>query len=314
VEEAMNKMTFLPFFLVWGMTSPPLWAADIFAPWTPPPQGGVTFTVPCITDVPDLHGDLHTPDLVIFFGGNQFMVLPELMEAFKEQHPEIRNIYYETLPPGIIEQQLKTGSLVVGNLKISIKPDLFVAGKERIDQLDREGFFLRTRPYFKNRLAIMVARGNPKQIRSLTDLGRDDVNVSMPNPEIEGVARKIEQAMRKAGGDSLVRDVMTSKKAAGTTFITQIHHRQTPMRILMNQSDAGPVWETEVLFQQMIDNPIEAVQIPDQHNVSGTGAAAILKDAPHRLSAEKFFEFLVSKKSADIYRKYSFQPIQSKQD
>jgi ABC-type molybdate transport system substrate-binding protein len=307
----MNKKTFWTFFLVWGMASPPTWAAEIFGPWTEPPKGGVTFTVPCIDDVPDLHGDLHNPDLVIFFGGNQFMVLPELMAAFKAQNPEIQHIYYETLPPGIIEQQLKTGSLVMGNLKISIKPDLFIAGKERIDRLDQEGYFLRTRPYFKNRLAIMVADGNPKQIRSLMDLGRDDINVSMPDPAIEGVAQKIAQAMRKAGGDNLVSAVMETKKAAGTTFITQIHHRQTPMRIMANQSDAGPVWETEVIFQKMINNPIEVVEISVEHNVSGTGAAAILKDAPHQRSAEKFLEFLVSKKSADIYRKYGFQPVQS---
>ena len=91
-------------------------------------------------------------------------------------------------------------------------------------------------------LAIMVAGGNPKNIKSLGDLARDDVAVSMPNPKTEGVTRNILEAMQKAGGEDLVNAVLQSKKEKGTTFITRIHHRETPMRILAGQSDAGPVW------------------------------------------------------------------------
>ncbi|MGB8424357.1 MAG: hypothetical protein WCD88_01115 [Desulfobacterales bacterium] len=74
--------------------------------------------MPDVNSVSDLHGDLHDPDLGIFFGGIQFMVLPELIKAFQERYPDVRGVFYETLPPGIIEQQLKSGSLVIGNLKI----------------------------------------------------------------------------------------------------------------------------------------------------------------------------------------------------
>ncbi|MFZ0725449.1 MAG: hypothetical protein WAO07_12795 [Desulfobacterales bacterium] len=47
------------------------------------------------------------------------MVLPELIKAFQERYPDVRGVFYETLPPGIIEQQLKSGSLIIGNLKIT---------------------------------------------------------------------------------------------------------------------------------------------------------------------------------------------------
>ncbi|MFZ0240028.1 MAG: hypothetical protein WAL90_00165 [Desulfobacterales bacterium] len=46
------------------------------------------------------------------------MVLPELIKAFQERYLDVRGVFYETLPAGIIEQQLKSGRLVIGNLKI----------------------------------------------------------------------------------------------------------------------------------------------------------------------------------------------------
>lgn len=283
--------------------------AKYHPPWTTPPEGGLRFTVPEANNAPDLHGDLHNPDLVIFFGGNQFMALPEVMKAFLEAHPHIQRVYFETLPPGIVEQHLKRGSLVIGNLVVSARPDLFVAGKARIQRLADEGFLSETKPYFRNRLAIMVRKDNQEGVRSLNDLGRKGLRVSMPNPETEGIATKILEACRKAGGEGLVKRIMEEKVRTGEVFVTQIHHRQTPMRIMANLSDAGPVWHTEAVFQERIGSPISGIEIPKEHNVYGTTAAGVLKEASHREAASLFFEFLLSDGAQSVYRKYDFLPV-----
>ena len=56
-------------------------------PWNPPPGDGKNFTVPGIDNVPDLQGDVNDPDLVVFLAGNQYMVVRDLVLAFKEAHP-----------------------------------------------------------------------------------------------------------------------------------------------------------------------------------------------------------------------------------
>jgi molybdate transport system substrate-binding protein len=291
----------------------PLFAEKLHPPWQQPPSGGVSFTVDGINNVPDLHGEVENPDLVVFFGGNQFMALPEIMEAFRLQHPQYMRIFYETLPPGIIEEQMKSGSLVIGNLKITHRPDLFVAGEERLQRLHKErNIFMNIIPLYKNRLAIMVHEGNPKNIQTLKDLGRENVAVAMPNPETEGIAEKAMEAFRKAGGEELVKTIMERKVERGTTLITRIHHRQTPMRIMERKSDAGPVWYTEAVFQQNIGNPIGMVKIPDEENVVSTTAAAILKNAPHPEAADDFLRFLSGEKAAKIYKKYEFMPLAQK--
>ena len=307
----MRQATLIIFLLLLSLPilSNHSYAQTIYPPWHAPPAGGVQFIVPDIDNVPDLHGEIINPDLVVFFAGNQFMVVSELLEAFKSNLPKYQRIFVETLPPGILAQQIERGSLVVGNLKISLMPDVFTAGERRIHESKALGWFEETAPYAKNRLAIMIRKGNPKNIRSLEDLGRPDVRISMPNPNWEGIAENIIKAYNKAGGKKLEETIMVEKVKDRTTFLTHIHHRQTPIRIMTGESDAGPVWWTEAYFQKMIGNPIDLVEIPAKDNVVGTYVAAKMKNAPRKEAGHDFYQFLKGEKAQLIYKKYGFLPV-----
>ena len=193
--------------------------ADYLLPWNPPPTGGVQFSAPPVDAIADLHGDIVDPQLTVFFAGNQFMVVHDLLAAFRQAYPQYRRIFVETLPPGILAKQIETGALVMGNLRIALKPDVFTAGKASIAEHQKQhGWFADTCDYARNPLAILVAQGNPKGIHGLADLGRRDVRVSMPNPAWEGIARQIEASYRKAGGEALDTAIMQTKLADGTPF------------------------------------------------------------------------------------------------
>lgn len=273
-------------------------------PWNTPPESKVMFTVPGVDNVPDLFGDINDPQLVVFFAGNQFMCIDDLMAAFKKEHPQYQRIFAETLPPGILAKQIIGGSITIGNMRITLKPDVYTAGKSRTDQMPE--YFSRTEPYAYNRLAIMVQKGNPKNVKGLKDLGRADVRVSMPNPEWEGIGKRIEEAYVLAGTETLRKTIMEDKVKDSTTYLTQIHHRQTPMRILYNQSDAAPVWYSEAYYQMMIKHPTDLVEIPAKENISATYVAGQTKNAPHAQAAKDFMDFLVSPTAKAIYHKYGF--------
>ncbi len=273
-------------------------------PWNTPPESKVMFTVPGVDNVPDLFGDINDPQLVVFFAGNQFMCLDDLLAAFKKDYPQYQRIFAETLPPGILAKQIMGGSITIGNMRISLKPDVYTAGKSRTDQMPE--YFTKTEAYAYNRLAIMVQKGNPKNIEGLKDLGRKDVRVSMPNPEWEGIGKRIEQAFVKAGTDSLRKTIMEDKVKDSSTYLTQIHHRQSPMRIMYNQSDAAPVWYSEAFYQSMINHPTGTVEIPADQNIEATYVAGEMKNAPHPQAAKDFMSFLVSPTAKAVYRKYGF--------
>jgi molybdate transport system substrate-binding protein len=277
-------------------------------PWNPPPPG-LQFSVPPFDAIADLHGDIVDPQLVVFFAGNQFMVVHDLMAAFKQAHPHYQRVFVETLPPGILARQIESGALVMGNLRIALKPDIYTAGKGGIaEQQKKHDWFADTVDYARNPLAILVAQGNPKHIEGLKDLARADVRVSMPNPAWEGIARQIEASYRKAGGEPLDQAIMQTKVKDGTTFLTRIHHRQSPLRVLEGESDAAPVWSTEAYFQeQILHHPVQTVAIPAAQNAVATYTAARMRNAPHAQAAKDFMSFMQSPAAQAVYRKYGFQ-------
>ncbi|MDI7065236.1 substrate-binding domain-containing protein, partial [Klebsiella pneumoniae] len=105
-------------------------------------------------------------------------------------------------------------------------------------------------PYVTNQLTIMVRQGNPRNVQSLNDLASPTLRLAMPNPEFEGVARQISASLVKAGGDALASAVYVDKVKAGTTELTQIHHRQTALFLMQDRADAGVVWKSEAIFQE----------------------------------------------------------------
>ncbi len=263
----------------------------------------------------DVHGLEYadTADLNIFFAGNQYPVVPELLTKFREECPEAEKVFYETLPPGLLAEQIRAGGATFRGQEITAGADVYLSTTMDLMQgLVREGFLEESeiRPYVKNRLVLVVSRGNPKGIRGLEDLARDDVRISMPNPEREGIARYILNMYRDFGGPEFERAVMENKKEAGTTILTAVHHRETPDNLEQGRADVGPVWFTEYKEHETKDRNVELVEVGPEYDQQDriTYYLAPLREAPHPELARKFVDFVLSAEGQEIYARYGFVP------
>ncbi|HIE12433.1 MAG TPA: ABC transporter substrate-binding protein [Desulfotomaculum sp.] len=265
---------------------------------------------------PDRGDDLHNleylrdADLVLFMAGNQFMVMADLLAAFQEEHPEVRRIFYETLPPGLELRQILAGGAKFGDREIRVTPDVYTAvSVEAMKELAAKGFVDDHFVYLHNRIVLMVPEENRANIRSVNDLAREDVRVSQPGP-LEDITRYIVEMYREAGGEPLVRRIMEEKRAAGTTILTVVHHRETPLRIKKGTVDVGPVWATEVYQARREGLRVTAVepgeQLDQRHKVNYY--IAKLKNGRNPGNAGKFLEFIKSRTAQEIYRRYGFVP------
>jgi molybdate transport system substrate-binding protein len=264
------------------------------------------FSAPGVDEIMDLHGDPGKADLVIFAAGNQWFVMPELLAAFEKAHPDVRSIYYETLPPGVLSSQIAGGGLQVGELKLTVHGDVIMTVPALMSSLQQKALAETSAAYAQNVLAILVRSGNPLRIASMRDLGRPSVRVAMPNPQTEGIAHQIASAFRKAGGEALDHTIMVAKVAAGTTIITSIHHRETPAWLLSDRVDAGPVWKSEAIYQGRIGSGLVTVELPSSENDGETYVCASIDDAPHPAAAREYLTFLRSATAQAIYRSYGF--------
>ncbi|MGY4480270.1 substrate-binding domain-containing protein [Bradyrhizobium sp. USDA 3364] len=290
---------------------------SIFPPWqhgenNDAAQRGLSFTVPDVDDLADFHGDVSRPKLVLYVGGNYFFAMAPLVAAFEQQHPEFYGrIYWETLPPGVLEKQIEAGGTVTsGNMTWTAKPDAYLAGLKKVQSLIDRGLLTGPAvPYVTNSLTIMVPSGNPGGVRTLSDLTRPDLLVVMPNPEVEGIARQIQASLKKAGGQALATTVYKTKVADGGTVLTQIHHRQTPLFLMRGRAQAGVTWQSEAAFQEQAGNPITHVDIPPALNSTAIYAGAEVRNAPHPKAAQLWLSFVRSPAALSIFERYGFKPF-----
>jgi ABC-type molybdate transport system substrate-binding protein len=260
----------------------------------------------------DLHNleYLNDADLILFMAGNQFMVMEELLSAFQKRYPDIKKIFYETLPPGLELKQILAGGARFGNMEIRVIPDIYTAvSNEAMQELLKRGLIKEYFVYLHNRIVLMVRKGNPAGIKGVKDLARDELRISQPGP-LEDITRYIIEMYKKAGGEEFVHRIMEEKRAEGTTIFTLVHHRETPLRIVKGTADVGPVWATEVIYAKNQGLPIDTVEVGEEFDQREkvNYFITILNNAPHPENAEKFLEFIKSSEAQEIYAKYGFVP------
>lgn len=258
-------------------------------------------------------GDSYTSDLVMYLAGNQFMVMEDLIKDFQSKNKDIKTVYVETIPPGQIfkKQILKQGK--INGQKTNQTPDLFASVKiAHLKKLAKKGIMKQGKIYVHNKLELMVAKGNPKNIKGPKDLGRDDLVQSHPNPKTEGIFKFYGSEMLK---DMNLHAKVTGGKICkscwaveGKTWFTSRHHRETPHRIENGEADVGIVWTTEVAYAKRTGRKVEGVSIPAPLNKESKVGYAIgkLNKGKNQMNADRFLAYLASDDAQNIYAGYGF--------
>jgi ABC-type molybdate transport system substrate-binding protein len=277
----------------------------------------MTSTLPTIPAdrIDDLHGLEYadSADLVLFMAGNQFMVMDALLAAFRARFPEVRKIFYETLPPGLELKQILAGGARFRDKTLTVYPDIYSSvNLTAMETLEKAGHIEGGdyQLYLHNRLTLMMPAGNPAGIQAVVDLGRPEVRISQPDPQNEDIAFHIMDMYRQAGGQKLVDRIMEEKRAAGTTIFTVVHHRETPLRIARKTVDAGPVWATEAAHAGTTELAFEIFEPGEELDQRDKINYYIcqLKRASHPDNAQKFIQFISSSTARNIYEEFGFLP------
>src|SRR6185436_13068424 len=151
-------------------------------------------------------------------------------------------------------EAIEKGGWTYGGAEYPGLPDVYASvNLAHLRKLKTLGQADRHAVYMHNEMVLMVAKGNPKNVKGIADVMRADLRTSMPNPVNEGImqfyGRKVLERhgawQHVAAGKECV-----SCQSTPNNWFTAVHHRETPDRILPVTSDTGIVWLTEAIEAQ----------------------------------------------------------------
>jgi molybdate transport system substrate-binding protein len=274
----------------------------------------------------DFHGSVQDPDLVIFMAGNQYRVLPDLLSAFREwvrTQPRYHDlstdrIFYATTPPGRLIDAMQAGQIVLGNFWIDVRPDklwpdVFMTGARQQQRLHAANFIDGWSVYARNRgMVLLVRAGNPKNIRGISDLLRDDVRVALSSPAREPASfESYSNTLRAQGGPSLPELLL---KKASTISPTTVHHRENPQFIYDGAADVAPMYyHFGEYLKTHLPQYFDYVSLPAEGNFRDELAISTIRNAQHKAATAAWVEFMRGDMAAVIYNRHGFDYVAFKE-
>jgi len=171
--------------------------------------------------------------------------------------------------------------------------DVFASADERtMAGLVREGL-IRGRParFAQNRLAIAVARRNPRRVRSLADTLRPGVTLVLCAPSVPcgAFAR---QAYARAG-------------LRVGAVPTGLNVRDTLSKVTLGEADAAVVYVTDV---EAARGAVTGVSIPPAENVPARYPIGVVAGSSHLTAATVFAAYVRSAAGQATLRRFGFLP------
>jgi len=207
----------------------------------------------------DLHAQVSSCDLVLSTEGNYHMALRDIWPHFLAQFPTqpLANWFYTTSPPVPLEQ-IENQRLQIGNLTVTCRPSVVVGPRKLMARLQQAGYTEGSpHPLYQDRGAvILVKKGNPQQIHSVWDLGRTEVRLATPNPELEpgafenyagtiyNIALNDAQPPPGMSAPRLMELLFNGVSGDPEKWLTgaRIHHRDLPWSVAHGRADAAVIY------------------------------------------------------------------------
>lgn len=159
-------------------------------------------------------------------------------------------------------------------------------------------------------VVIATRKGNPKNIKTWTDLIRPGISVISPNPISSGGARW--NVMAAYGAIS----AKGANKAAGVAYLNQLFPqiavqdtsaRASLQTFVGGKGDAMIAYENDAIFAQQNGQPLDYT-IPDS-TILIENPVAVTKNSAHPTEAKAFLDFLHTSTAQKIYAQNGYRPI-----
>lgn len=298
----------MPYYLDWPLEA------------TCPSQPDQRWAQPLSNICLDFHGDPITAGLAVFSDGNHHMALEACLRAFRQQHPEIIDVFYATTPPSVIVNLLKNGQLILGNLTLSRQPNVFISPPGIMKQLTDNGHIASHQAFMQSRgNVLLVRKDNPKNIQGIADLLRDDISLFISNPVTEKASYEVyEQTLLGLGVDENINEQamknLLSEKSGRLVTGMRIHHREAPQCLYENKADVAIIYYHLALrYTRIFPDIFEIVPLTGTIDSKQLSEKNIRTDYHIGMVGnggkwgKTFIEFMFSDMATELYARHGLQ-------
>lgn len=150
-----------------------------------------------------------------------------------------------------VRVQYGGSNTLLSQLEVSQTGDLFLAADDAYTQLAKEkGLVDEVLPIAEQRPVIVVQAGNPKGIKSINDLLREDVRVAIGNPDQAAIGKVVRKCLTPSAQWNKLKDHVQVMKPTVNDVANDVE---------IGSVDAGIVWDTIAALHPKL----EAIQTPE---------------------------------------------------
>ena len=154
-----------------------------------------------------------------------------------------------------------------------------------------------------NRLAIVTPAGNPADIQSAADLGKEGILLVLAQPEVPA-GRYARESVCLMATDTATYGAGFVEQVAGNIVSEEEDVRDVLSKVALGEADAGIVYVSDAVAA---GDQVQVVDIPDEVNVIATYPVAILAGGDEALGSA-FVSYLLSEEGQAMLERYGFQP------
>ena len=159
--------------------------------------------------------------------------------------------------------------------------------------------------FTKNKLSIIVPKGNPARIINLSDLAKPGLKIVMGTKDVP-VGDYALQIISKLGNDSAYGpDYKTKVLANVISQETNVNYVVT--KVALGEADAGFAYVSDIT--KNLTSKVDKIDIPDEYNVIAQYPMGILLESKYPLQSQEFMSLVMSDKGKAVLEKYGFAPV-----
>jgi molybdate transport system substrate-binding protein len=186
--------------------------------------------------------------------------------------------------------------------------DVFVSANEKLMKAAKNDGLMNNSSvviFTKNKLSLIVPKGNPARIINLSDLAKPGLKIVMGTKDVP-VGDYALQIISKLGNDSAYGpDYKTKVLANVISQETNVNYVVT--KVVLGEADAGFAYVSDIT--KNLTSKVDKIDIPDEYNVIAQYPMGILLESKYPVESREFMSLVMSDKGKAVLERYGFAPV-----